>query len=378
VVSGAIVSGSFLGFCPVLPGVLCPFDIDFLKGVLIKLRTDNRLDALDQVAVHYFSSQAAFERWSAAGPDLLGRINRLRQDMREAGLSEAQLKPILADEGSFTSLVSGSTADPNNPFNVAQRDYLVKALSRAAFADLVAYFWFWTRDVLQTPNPNVLGGDNSYGLLTFDGQQKPSYRAMQYFHSLVNRQERFLKRLTLPNPKLEGYVFIANDGRRLQIIWNEADTQVIPYAAPYGPSTTATDPVGTPIALANQIVQVGASPVFILSSTACTSRTRTNTMSTARIGPNQLRVTIVATTSAGFPNNRLTRLRFETSNNLLIDVPGGPTGSPGNFEINLPSVPAATFDIHRANSAVGGSVSFTVTDECGAWPLFVGGGPNAF
>ena len=368
VVSGALVSGNFLdSSCPT-----CLFDSDFIRGVLAKLKADGMLDRLDAVAVHYFSEQAVF--FNAFGPDLLGRVNKLRQDMRNAGLGEDQLKSIVMDEGSFTVQPAGvSNGDPNNPFNQAQRNYVIKALSRAAFADLTAYYWFWLRDA-----SSGLGADNAYGLIALDGSQKPSYRAFQYFLSLVNRQDQLVGRLNLPSSKLEGYEFKAADGRRLQVVWNEADNQTIDYNPPFGVVGAITDPSGAPVGPTNQgAVSVGAEPRLILSP-SCSPRPSVG-VSVAPIGGGRLQVTLNAGRTASVPNNRLFQLHFSNGNNLLIDVPGGPTNASGTFDVNLSSVTGTTFTIRRANPGVtSGITALTVTDGCGSWPTFVGGGPSAF
>jgi hypothetical protein len=36
------------------------------------------------------------------------------------------------------------------------------------------------------------------------------------------------------------------------------------------------------------------------------------------------------------------------------------------------------FFVRRTNAGVASTVPLTVTDVCGAWPTFVGGGPSAF
>jgi hypothetical protein len=47
--------------------------------------------------------------------------------------------------------------------------------------------------------------------------------------------------------------------------------------------------------------------------------------------------------------------------------------------VALPSRPATIqLNLHRATSGQAATVELTVTDGCGAWPTFVGGGPSAF
>jgi len=250
VVTGAMVSGNHLS--PAHPDYL--FDADFAKGVLAKLKDDGALDQLDYVAVHFFSSQAA--DYNNSGSDLLGRVEKLRQDMRDAGLNAKELKPIMVDEGSYTSMIGQSTSDPGDGFNRAQRDYVVKALSRAAAADVV-YFWFWLRDIAG----GGLGGDNAYGLLAADGSAKPSYASFRYFTSLVGGTGRLVGRLTPADTRLEGYEFSLADGRHVQVIWNNADGDQISYS-PNGKLMSVSDPVGTQISSTGSAETGGGEPRF--------------------------------------------------------------------------------------------------------------------
>src|SRR5947199_305256 len=58
--------------------------------------------------------------------------------------------------------------------------------------------------------------------------------------------------------------------------------------------------------------------------------------------------------------------------------PGGPTGATGNVFVNLPSRPQqTTFVMSPATPGAALTVPLVVTDSCGAWPTFVGAGPNA-
>ena len=251
VLTGGLVSGNHLSSsCPT-----CLFDADFARGVMSSLKSHGTLDRVDYLAVHFFSSQSV--DYVAYGPDLLGRVARLRQDMRDAGLREDELKPIVVDEGSYTGMIGRSTSDSNDSFNRAQRDYVARALARAASADVV-YLWFWLRDV----NGSGLGGDNAYGLMAADGSQKPSYRVFRYFTSLVDRQERLIGRLTLSSPKFEGYEFNASDGRRFQIIWNAVDDVAESYT-PGFQIGTVTDSVGNAVSTDGRTVSVGSEPRFI-------------------------------------------------------------------------------------------------------------------
>ena len=388
VVLGGISSGNYTADarpgCPLGPYFGCTFDFDFLPGVLSSLKAHGTLDRVDAISVHIYSSQTGPSPggWAAyGGPDLIGRISYLRQSMLALGLQPSEVKPIVVEESSYTDSIGDSSIDPSHPFNQRQREYVIKALSRAAYMQVLAYFWFWTRDpttcIACCPPGYCPGQDNAYGLLTPNGGQKPSYRAYGYFTHLVNRTEQFLDRLTLPNPKLEGYEFAARDGRRLQIVWNQADRQIVPYAPPFGTAGLITDPDGGPVAPVNGAVEIGAEPRFIFSVT-CEARPRVN-MAVAPAGTGRLQVPLSASIPVDAPNNRLTKLQFTNANNILIDIPNGPTEMSGPFEVTLPAVTATTFYVRRADPGIASSLAtFKVTDGCGEWSSFVGGGPNAF
>jgi hypothetical protein len=91
------------------------------------------------------------------------------------------------------------------------------------------------------------------------------------------------------------------------------------------------------------------------------------------IGSGRLQAVVSTSGSGVFVQS----VQFGAANNGVIDI-GGQVGVPGNFAVSLPSGTQQTsFQVRRvAPGAV--TVFLTVNDGCGAWPTFVGGGPNAF
>jgi hypothetical protein len=88
-----------------------------------------------------------------------------------------------------------------------------------------------------------------------------------------------------------------------------------------------------------------------------------------------LHVTVAASATA---NARLQTLGFGAATNALIDA-GGQTGLTGGTTITLPpGTQQTTFTVRRAAPGQVTTVPLTITDSCGAWPTFVGGGPGAF
>ncbi|HEY7060585.1 MAG TPA: kelch repeat-containing protein [Chloroflexota bacterium] len=79
-------------------------------------------------------------------------------------------------------------------------------------------------------------------------------------------------------------------------------------------------------------------------------------------------------------NNQLFALKFTRLTNATVDVPGVATISTASATpVPLPSHPASlTLTVHRVTAGQATTVELTVTDGCGAWPTFVGGGPSAF
>jgi subtilisin family serine protease len=86
----------------------------------------------------------------------------------------------------------------------------------------------------------------------------------------------------------------------------------------------------------------------------------------------------VTLTTSGHRNG-LRAVRFGTDQRgpvgALIDVPNGPTGATSGFVHALPSHPTSwTFTIRRAQPGRPATVPLVVTDGCGSWETFVGGG----
>jgi hypothetical protein len=93
---------------------------------------------------------------------------------------------------------------------------------------------------------------------------------------------------------------------------------------------------------------------------------------------NRLQVTVSARDAGCTPNNQLTSLHFTQTGNATVDV-GTRVGASGDFTELLPTGPAhTTFFVNRLANGQPTTVSLVVTDGCGTWPTFVGGGPNAY
>ena len=80
-------------------------------------------------------------------------------------------------------------------------------------------------------------------------------------------------------------------------------------------------------------------------------------------------------------NNQLLSVQVTKLTNATVDVATAPvtvvTTAPTT--VNLPAHPATLgLTVHRVTAGQAATVELTVTDGCGSWPTFVGGGPSAF
>jgi hypothetical protein len=112
-------------------------------------------------------------------------------------------------------------------------------------------------------------------------------------------------------------------------------------------------------------------PTPTLPPAACSPRPRVTIAATPTGG--QLQVSVTATGA----NNRLVSLHFENTVNALIDA-GSQTGLSGTFDVTISGQPTTTIFIVRRRGSGSVTVPLVVTDRCGTWRTFVGGGAGAF
>jgi hypothetical protein len=87
-------------------------------------------------------------------------------------------------------------------------------------------------------------------------------------------------------------------------------------------------------------------------------------------------VTVATSSNPGGPANTLRSIQFTDSRLATLEVPGYPNGPAPFTSTYAPGTNHTSFAIRRA-SAGSLLVRFTVTDDCGTWPTFVGAGPTA-
>jgi len=111
----------------------------------------------------------------------------------------------------------------------------------------------------------------------------------------------------------------------------------------------------------------------------CTTRPKT-TIQTRAIGGGRLLVSVQVGRPAGATNNILRQIRVVRADNARVDVLGQTFG-PGGGAV-VPGSPMQQIDFTVTRQPPGSQtpvmVPFVVTDDCGEWTTFVGGGPTAF
>jgi hypothetical protein len=94
-------------------------------------------------------------------------------------------------------------------------------------------------------------------------------------------------------------------------------------------------------------------------------------------GDGRLHVVVTATTNAGTPTNQLVSIRFDPGTNAAVYAELFAQSVP--FTVSYPAgTTQATFAVGRLTAGQASTASLVITDGCGAWPTFVGGGPSAF
>lgn len=124
----------------------------------------------------------------------------------------------------------------------------------------------------------------------------------------------------------------------------------------------------------SQTVTLGEQNVTYTANmgSGCSPRPRV-TVSNLPAGPNARQVTIAVTTNPGFAQNTLKSIELHETRASTIEAPGTPATS-APHTITYPSgTTQATFTARRAQPGAV-LVSFTVTDDCGAWKTFIGSG----
>jgi len=147
---------------------------------------------------------------------------------------------------------------------------------------------------------------------------------------------------------------------------NQCSLGALPPAPTPGPQPTPVTP--TP----------GPSPSPSPAPNACQPRPQVTVVSEP-VGGGALRVTVTANRNTSVATNSLRQIQFAAAQNGSVDVGGGNVHNGGNFTLTLPNgTQQAVFVVRRLTPGQATTAPFTVVDDCGNWPTFVGGGPGAF
>jgi uncharacterized protein YkwD len=91
-----------------------------------------------------------------------------------------------------------------------------------------------------------------------------------------------------------------------------------------------------------------------------------------------LQVTVTAGRTTGAPNNAVHTVKLGALLNATIDVPGY-GGAASDTAVGIaPGTQQVTFVVRRAGGSTGTTTPLVLTDDCGEWRTFVGGGRSAF
>jgi fibronectin-binding autotransporter adhesin len=151
-------------------------------------------------------------------------------------------------------------------------------------------------------------------------------------------------------------------------------------ASPTPTNTPTATPTSTPTATATPTPSRTPTPTATATS-AATPFPRPAVGVQGVPGGGVLQATITARdASCSQGNNQLLSLRFTRLANATVDVatsPITPVATPTT--VTLSTHPASIgLTVHRPTAGQAATVELVVTDGCGDWPTFVGGGPNAF
>ncbi|MFN0071563.1 MAG: Kelch repeat-containing protein, partial [Chloroflexota bacterium] len=127
----------------------------------------------------------------------------------------------------------------------------------------------------------------------------------------------------------------------------------------------------------DQVVWTKHSSTYVTFANACTPRS-TNLVQSVNVGGGNLQVTVRAQqASPGAPLSTLQKLELTQLSNAVVFA-GGDSGRRDPFTL-LITPPVATYTFMVRHDTPGATtVHFTITDSCGTWQTFVGGGAGAF
>ena len=143
-----------------------------------------------------------------------------------------------------------------------------------------------------------------------------------------------------------------------------------------GGSSRATDSFDFTVTDGTTTVRQTFGISLVGPATVCEPRTPVR-VTTRAIGGGRLEATIAATGLDVPLSNRLRSIGVGNAANARVFVSGALAAA--NSTVTLPAgTVEVTVIVERVTPGQGTTVPLTVTDSCGVWPTFVGGGPGAF
>jgi len=100
-------------------------------------------------------------------------------------------------------------------------------------------------------------------------------------------------------------------------------------------------------------------------------------VSTEPHGNGELKVTVESSSTAGVPDNALKTIRIITLANASVEI-GGDTIRQNDVRVELDGgTEEVHFYVQRDANNQAYTATLGITDACGEWQTFVGGGPGA-
>jgi hypothetical protein len=160
-------------------------------------------------------------------------------------------------------------------------------------------------------------------------------------------------------------LFVTGDGTGYTLVASAPGSQLTPATS--APFTIAAVAVSTP----------PAPPPPAAPPTFCNPRPKV-VVATSVPGPGQLNAVIAAQTAQATPSNSLASIQITQIGNATLLVNGTPVTTAGTTIPLLANTSQLTLQVTRQAAGQATMVAFTVSDVCGEWKSFVGGGPGAF
>ncbi len=177
-----------------------PFDPTFLDDFM----ADGGGKAFDVMNFHFYS--AFHYVWDRFGPGVAGKANYLRSELKRYGFE----KPIACTEIGHPT--AGPAADKQDYSEDATSRYVAKGIIRALADDVKPVIWFSLTD----PKEDV----RRFGLLNQKLAPKKPYFAFQTLLRQLDGTHDVTSLSLNKKSGLEGYQFLANDGRLLWVVWS--------------------------------------------------------------------------------------------------------------------------------------------------------------